>query len=391
MMRIAYVCTDPGVPVFGSKGCSIHVQEVVRALGRRGFDVELHVARVGGDPPASLASVPIVRLPRHRGDDPRQRELAAIEANAALTRSLASRPAYDLVYERHSLWSSAAMEFARATGTPGVLEVNAPLVEEQAIHRSLLHRELAQAAVEQACGAASLLIAVSDGVATHLRRMGGAPGRVHVVPNGVDPARFPPRPARRNEAFTIGFVGSLKSWHGLPIAVDAFARLHRRRPESRLLVVGEGPERESLTKALAEVGLSSSVRLTGAVRAAEVPRWLESMDVGVAPYAKAEGFYFSPLKIFEYMAAGLPVVASRIGQIPEIVDDGCNGLLCTPGDPKDLAAALDRLAADSDLRDRLGRNARDTALHKHTWDAVVGTILKLADMVPSFPMRAGSG
>jgi len=390
MMRIAYVCADPGVPVFGSKGCSIHVQEVVRALARRGCDVEIHAARLEGDPPPCLARLRTFRLPLHVGEDPCRRELAAIDANAALARSLTSRPAYDAVYERHSLWSSAGMEFARAKGARGILEVNAPLVEEQATHRELIHRELAEAAVERACGAASLLIAVSNGVADRLRRMGGARERVHVVPNGVDPARFTPRPARRRETYTIGFVGSLRPWHGLPILVEAFARLQRRRPESRLLVVGDGPERGSLTEALAERGLSSSVCFSGAVAPAEIPGWLARMDVGVAPYEKAEGFYFSPLKIFEYMAAGLPVVASRIGQIPEIVDDERSGLLCAPGDPEELAAALDRLGADSDLRDRLARSAREAVLQKHTWEAVVETILKLADAIPACPAHTRS-
>jgi len=391
MMRIAYVCADPGVPVFGSKGCSIHVQEVLRALSRRGFDVELHAARVGGDPPASLASLPILRLPRHRGDDPRQRELAAIEANSALTDSLASRPAYDLVYERHSLWSTAGMAFARSVGVPGILEVNAPLVEEQATHRRLVQREQAEAAVEQAYSAASLLIAVSDGVAAHLRRFESARERVHVVPNGVDPGRFPPRAASLSDAFTIGFVGSLKPWHGLSILVEAFSRLRRRLPESRLLVVGEGPERESLEASLAERGLAGAVRLTGAVAPTEVPHWLEWMDVGVAPYAVEKGFYFSPLKIFEYMAAGLPVVASGVGQIPDLVTHERQGLLCEPGNPEQLAAALGRLADDPSLRARLGRRGRETVRQKHTWDAVVGTILGLADAArsPGSRMRTG--
>jgi glycosyltransferase involved in cell wall biosynthesis len=107
------------------------------------------------------------------------------------------------------------------------------------------------------------------------------------------------------------------------------------------------------------------------------------MDAAVAPYAPTESFYFSPLKVFEYMAAGLPVAASRIGQIGEVIRDGVNGLLLPPGDPEALAAALERLCRDRALRMRLGQAARATALKEHTWDAVAGKILRLAGLTPS--------
>ena len=143
-MRIAYVSSDPGVPVFGSKGCSVHAQEVMRAMRRAGAEVELHTVRTGGEPTSDLSGVRVHELDFDRKGGRETVERRAQEANAQLLDALASRPAYDMVYERYSLWGTAGMEFANSSGLPGVLEVNAPLVEEQATHRTLVNRDLAE-------------------------------------------------------------------------------------------------------------------------------------------------------------------------------------------------------------------------------------------------------
>jgi glycosyltransferase involved in cell wall biosynthesis len=106
------------------------------------------------------------------------------------------------------------------------------------------------------------------------------------------------------------------------------------------------------------------------------------MDAAVAPYPDLTPFYFSPLKVFEYMAAGLPVVASRVGQLSSLIEDGWNGLLCPPGDPAALAASLDRLRQDPALRARLGQTARTAVLAHNSWDSVAQRSLSLAGLRP---------
>ncbi len=382
-MRVAYVCADPGVPVYGAKGASVHVQAVAGSLARRGARVQLLATRWGGERPPALQGVREHRLPPAPKGDAAVRERRALAANTALAHALEDLGALDLVIERYSLWSHAAMEHARRAGVPCVLEVNAPLIDEQAAHRALVHRQEAEQATARVLAAAGTIVAVSEGVAEWLQRWPQARGRVHVVANGVDPARFPahlaaPRRRRRGESFTVGFLGTLKPWHGLDTLVAAFCALRRTHPEARLRVVGDGPQGPSLRRALAEHGALDAAELVGGVDPAQVAEQLAAMDVAVAPYPDLRPFYFSPLKVFEAMAAGLPVVASRVGQLEQLVDEGTSGLLYPPGEAAALAGALARLADDPTGCRRMGANARRAVLATHTWDAVTDRVLALA-------------
>lgn len=394
MTRVAYVSADRGVPIFGAKGCSLHAQEVLGAMLRRGAEVHLFSTSADGQPASGLEGVVAHPLPRPNGE-PAERERAALAGNQTVREQLAAGPPFDFVYERYSLWNFAAMEFARERGVPGLLEINAPLIEEQARYRVLVDRAAAEKVADRVFSAARVLLPVSDEVAAWVERFPNARGKVRVVPNGIRRDRFPESvtPALPASAgvFTVGFVGTLKAWHGLSELVDAFAQLCARHPDTRLLVVGDGPERANLEASLASRGLGEASVLTGAVPPAEVPGLLASMDVAVAPYPALDDFYFSPLKVYEYMAAGLPVVASGIGQLRKLIQSGQNGLLVTPGAVAELVNALERLKADPGLRAALGRAARQMVLSNHTWDSVVDTIFTLAraGSVAAPPVLAG--
>ena len=385
-MRIAYVCADPGVPVFGRKGCSVHVQEVIRAFQRRGASVELFATRLDDPPSPGLEAVRINLLPSVREGAPSDHAVAVAALNRELAAALDRAGPYDVVYERYSLWSFAGMEYARAAGVPGLLEVNAPLIEEQLEHRALRDAAGAAQVAGRVFGAATALVAVSAEVAAWLKRHAAArgQGRVHVVPNGVDAVRFhpdvPPAEPGLPGTFTVGFVGSMKPWHGLPVLIDAFARLHggASSTATRLLLVGSGPEESALRSELAARGLASAANLVGAVTPSVVPGYLTSMEVAVAPYPSAERCYFSPLKVYEYMAAGRAVVASRVRPLETLIQHDVNGLLCPPGDSVALAAALQRLQHEPGLQVRLGKAARASVVASHTWDRVAARLLALA-------------
>lgn len=376
-MHIAYVCTDPGIPVWGTKGASIHVQEMLRAFLNRGAAVTLISPRIEGAPPADLAGVRTVPLPALPKGEAEARARVQLAMNSEVLAALPTLPALDLIYERHALFAHAAMEVARILGLPSVLEVNAPLIEEQARHRTLALPTEAEASARRAFGSAATVVAVSPEVARYAARF-GAEARTTVIPNAVDPARFPPRRAP-DGPFTVGFLGTLKPWHDVATLIDALALLRAGAlPEARLLIVGDGPERPALEARLAATGLTDAVTFTGALPPAAVPAALARMHAAAAPYAADAPFYFSPLKLYEYMAAGLPVVASDVGDLAAVV--GRTGIAVPPGDAAALAAALARLGRNPDLRTRLGQAARAEVLAHHSWDGVAGRVFDLAGL-----------
>ncbi len=386
-MRVAYVCADPGVPVFGKKGCSVHAQEVIRSLRGRGASVELFASRLGGNPPPGLDALPVHPLPPITGAPTAVREQLALKANHDLRAALTNAGPFDLIYERHSLWSYAGLEYAQECGVPGLLEVNAPLLQEQRRYRHLALPRDAERAVARAFDAASALLCVSELVAEYANGHPTAKGRVYVVPNGVDPDRITPHqdPALPAESgvFTVGFVGTLKPWHGVDSLIEAFADLHRVDPRVRLLIVGDGPQGRELQAQVQARGMKEAVVFVGSVEPAKIPAILTSMDVAVAPYPALANFYFSPLKILEYMAAGRAIVASAVGQINELIAHDRTGLLCRPGDSAELTAALHRLKSDTPLIRRLGKAARCDVVRNHTWDAVACRIVEIAQTRPS--------
>ncbi len=369
-MRIAYVTVDPGIPVFGTKGASVHIQEVVRELIRRGHDVTVHTTRAGRDIPNDLAGLKVIET-RIEADDPGARERAQQEVSSRIAARIIADGA-DLVYERYSLFSTTLAEVADATGAVGVLEVNAPLIEEQRTHRVLVDEEAAGNALARQVAAATATIAVSDPVRDWVRERTGS-DRVHTVPNGVSITRIVPRPEEIGDP-VVTFVGTLKPWHGV---ADLLAAAALAKRPWKLRIIGDGPERAALEEQAAGLGIEVDFR--GAVAPADMPGQLAGSAIGVAPYPDLGGEqqqYFSPLKVYEYLAAGLPVVASAVGQLPQIL--GELGTLVPPSDPAALASAIDDLAADPVLRGERGWRGRVQAEEKHSWAGAVDHILDLA-------------
>ena len=372
-MHIAYVCLDPGIPVFGTKGASVHIQEVVREYRRRGHDVTVYATRRGSDVPDDLAELRIVDVPITTRDE-EERERAQQAASASVS-DMVRAGGYDLVYERYSLFSTVIAE----CGVPGILEVNAPLIDEQRTHRVLVDEQAADAALQEQVQAALATICVSDPVRDWvIARTEGT--RVFTVPNGVNVHRITPQPESPG-APVVTFVGTLKPWHGVDVLLRARAQAHK---DWQLRIIGDGPMRAELDDLARSLGIDVDFR--GAVAPDAIPQHMAGTAIGVAPYPAMDtdsDQYFSPLKVYEYMAAGLPVVASRVGQLPEIM--GESAYLVPPSDPEALAAALDALVANPVERARVGSDNRRQAEREHSWTGTVDHILAHAGVKEDVP------
>lgn len=181
---------------------------------------------------------------------------------------------------------------------------------------------------------------------------------IEVVPNGIAPSPAPRGSDVRAElgvapgAPLVGTVAILRPQKSLHLLIEAAGELRGRHPGLRVLIVGHGPEEDALRELIARLGLESTVSLVGF--RADVPDLLASLDVAVS----CSAFEGSPLAVLEYMAAGAPIVATRVGGVPDLVADGESALLVPPGDSGELATGIDRLLTDRALAERLGATAR---------------------------------
>lgn len=413
-MRILCLNFDRGIPVLGDKGGSVHVRSVATALARLGHDVTLVCSRLGegnAPPPVRLIELapdagpgPLAAEGARRGipaerltQEPLvRRELTVLAHDRTLSaRVMAALAAADfrpdLIYERHALFHVAGIELAAACRVPRILEVNAPLAEEQERFRGLAMRDVAIACEARSWTETHLAVAVSDDVRRRILAVGADGQRVIVGPNGVDTALF-----RRSvvdgaairqqwnlgEDPVIGFIGSFKAWHGVDFLIDAVARLRTQGSPLRLLGVGTGPELEAARARAAACGLATAAVFTGAVPHAAIPAYLAAADLTIAPYRAQPDFYFSPLKIVESLAAGRPVVAPRIGQIESLIEDGVTGILYPPDDIDACVSAIRQLLDDPCLRGRLGATAAARATARWDWARLIDHVLAHAAALP---------
>jgi glycosyltransferase involved in cell wall biosynthesis len=396
--------------VGGHKGASLHVAELVRSLCSAGADVRVLAARVADSPAMGLEAEVIdvggsraARRTREsllksvdgQRDPAGVAEAAAIVFNQDMARALEKlhrdRP-IDAIYERYSLWSYAASGFAATHRIPYVVEVNAPLPEEQRRYRSLRNEQLADTLERHLFSRADRLLVPSSALVPYAVSRGADAKIVKVIPNAADPARFRPRGARSGkETFTIGFVGSLKPWHGLGDLARAFRRLHRSWKGYRLLVVGDGPLRSEIESMVSAWGLADAVTFTGAAGHEQIPGLLGRMDAALAPYPADAPTYFSPIKIFEYMASGTPIVASRIGQVGDVLAHRRTALLHRPGGIAEMVACIDELRRRPALGAKLATAARKALVGTYTWKKNAARVVREIESVRRDLARIANG
>ena len=217
---------------------------------------------------------------------------------------------------------------------------------------------------------ADAVTAVSDFMRREAHERLGLQREISVIPNFVNPEAFSPAPRTEQEGretrdVVVSHISNFRQVKRIQDLVHAMVIVAKRVPESRLMLVGDGPERHRIERLIDRLGIRRNVLVTGF--RSDVANVLRCSDVAVL-CSETES---APLTLLEGMSTGLPVVATRVGGIPEIVEDGFNGFLVDVKHPEGIAERIIELNDDPGLRRRLGEAARRTVLERYTAEKVV--------------------
>ena len=307
----------------------------------------------------------------------------------------------DLIISRLDRCIFADLILAKIKGLPFILEGDSPVVyEAQKFQKRYKQLKLLNQFIEKInVRFANEVIVVSKGLKQYFQQYGILPRRVHIVTNGAVPNKFSPRvnPGIVRKKYNIGdnivlgFVGSFSSWHGIQNLADLTLQISTKSSNVKFLLVGEGGRMKSwLEDFIHTHNLQNVVIFTGYVEHKEIPQYVAAMDIVLAPYPNLQFFYYSPVKIFEYLAAGKPVVTTRIGQIAEIITDGVDGVLCEPDDLNGTINRIEELIDQPKLRQNIGVAARENILRHHVWKEKAKEWEKICLALLEPPQKKGS-
>jgi glycosyltransferase involved in cell wall biosynthesis len=348
---------SPQIPVaifltsFHPGGTERQMIELIERLDRRRFD--LHVACFhdeGEWAPRVHAAAPVSPFPIRGFARPATVSRAAGFAAWCRHRRIGVLQTCDLYA------NTFALPAAALAGVPVRIGSRRELTPDKSRAQLALQR--------QAYRCAHRIVANSSAAAQQLVLEGVRPQRIRVISNGVDLSRFVPRPARP-ELRTIATVANLRQEKAHDVLIEAAAMLVERRPHLRFLIVGEGPRRAALEALVAGRGLRRNIEFTG--HRNDVPALLADSDVFVLP-SRSEAF---PNAVIEAMAAGLPVVASAVGGLLDLVESHRTGVLVPPDNPRALAAAVESLIAAPERAARIGAAAREAITARYSFDRMV--------------------
>jgi glycosyltransferase involved in cell wall biosynthesis len=373
-------------------GSVAHTAGVVGGLEQLGVDVHA----VSSDTLSGVSAPTTVVRPEIWFDG-WLRELEDLAYNLAFAwhaLNVARRFKPDAIYQRHTAFNVSGAVLARILCVPLILEFNSSELWKGRYWGGLRLVRAAELVERINVQAADRVVVVSRVLRDELVRSGLPAAKIVVNPNAVDPDQFRPdvdgaRVRERfdlNSSVVVGFSGTFGAWHGIPTLSEVIPRVLEERSNVRWLLIGDGPLRWLIERAIASRADARRVTLAGMVPHADMPAYLAACDILVSPHGRqADGgeFFGSPTKLFEYMAAGRPIVASAVGQIAEVLDDDCSALLVPPDDSDALTEVILRLVDSTCLRARLGAAARVSAEQRHTWRQNAQRVL--ACLQPSQP------
>lgn len=410
--KVRVLSLEPVFPPDAANGRSIHVYELVRNLAGQGHQVHIFSTWAGGDlsapgitcSPISARNIPFLYL----------QYIVTI-----LYLSLFKR--YDVVYTRNTLFGVlGAFFFKTLRRTKLVCEVNGIADDEFDLEwsrnltagsqetpkssiRDRMNRQFAKFSERYIVDKADAVVAVTEGIKTYLVDRYGLPEmQVSVIANGANTDIFSPRDRHEARCLLglpvedryVCFVGNFAPWQGVEYLIQAVPEIVSRYPCVRILLVGDGAMRQAWAALADSVGALSHIRFTGAVPYEDVVLYIGASDICVAPFIsrRNERIGLSPLKIYEYLACGRPVVASRINGITELLTRSGGGIAVAPEDPRELAGAVLHLLSNESLQRKMGCSGCAYVTANHTWEKVAANVAGiLANSTNGVPLPLDAG
>jgi len=298
------------------------------------------------------------------------------------TKKMLKKNKYDFIYERYAFFDFSLLFLKRNFKVHIVLEVNGAVNRKDPTHgRKIVLKKFACYLERKVFNTCDLIVVVSTSLKNSLREIGVEPGKILVLPNAVDTERFDRsvsgeeirRKYDLENKKIIGFVGSFTFWHGLHFLIQNMSDVLDSNEDTHLLLVGSGREKEKIKEMIKRFGIENSVTMTGQVPHEKVPYYIAAMDIGVMPDSNDFG---SPMKIFEYMVMGKPVVSAKYRPTSEVILNGKNGFLFEPKNGHEFVALIIRLLENHDLRNSIGINGANYVSEHHTWESNAHKVLE---------------
>jgi glycosyltransferase involved in cell wall biosynthesis len=374
--EFVFLRATPG-PGTQAGGASTHINGFINAIKAEGARVRV----ISNDQIAGLddARLPLTLVPLEATGLTRSAfdlRNNLIFTSGALTTIRAAPP--DFIYQRYSRFTWAGVAASLLFERPLFLEYNGSEVWVGKYWDEAGMFDLLERFEKLNLRAAARIFVVSEVERNNLLRAGVPEHKIVVNPNGVDVDRFRPGIGGKDtrtelgvevDEQLVGFVGSFGPWHGVLELAKAIAIIPRNL-RVKFLLVGTGMLKNEMEETIREAGFEDRVIFTGSVAHDRVPLLLDACDILVAPHiplVDGSDFFGSPTKLFEYMAMAKGIVASRLGQIGDVLGHEETALLVEPGNVSELAEAMVYLARSPEMRKRLGEKARRVAVEKYTW------------------------
>lgn len=382
-------------PLYLADGSLIHRYELVSNLAR--LDNEIHIFTTDK---ASLSNIPNIHC--HYVPPGSFFSLTVNYFRSYI--NLISSQSFDVLYTRNPNFGFLSGIFCQSRFRKMVYELNGIPEDESKLFRTkngdgsplqqegknklsfskiylTMHSRIKLFILKKALNFSDRIIAVTPGIKTNIMKIFRIPEeKIVVVSNGANTTLFKPLDQREcrkelnldSKYFYVCFVGNLAPWQGLEYLIKAAPSVLSHLPECRFLIVGDGVMKNELLRLSRELGVEDRFIFTGVVAYDRVPVYINASDVCVAPFILARNakIGLSPLKLYEYMACGKPVVASDISGVSDLLEASKGGLPVIPENPEALSDAILKLLENQDLRNKMGFKGLSYVIENHSWYSV---------------------